>query len=71
MICDICGVNHKTTHADLSHGIIRLLMHSQELRDWEEWPISGDKIALLEDGKTSLLHLVDWRALGADEDEEQ
>jgi hypothetical protein len=38
-------VDHTTTWADLSHGIIRLLIHAQERITWMEWPINGDMIA--------------------------
>jgi hypothetical protein len=31
--------------ADLSHGIIRLMLHAQERITWMEWPINGDMIA--------------------------
>lgn len=45
MICETCGVDHATTWADLSHGIIRLIIHAQERIDWMETPINGDMIA--------------------------
>jgi hypothetical protein len=62
-------VDHETTHADLSHGIIRLLQHEQELRPWNEWPISGDRIVHQRAGRLSkaLIGSVDWGALGEDE----
>jgi hypothetical protein len=69
--CEECGVDHATTHADLSHGIIRLIMHAQEIRPWneEEWPISGDRIALQRAGRLSpaLIGSIDWGALGEEE----
>lgn len=69
--CDVCGVDHETTMADLSHGIIRLIHHAQEARPWNEceWPISGDRIALQRAGRLSksLIGSVDWGALGEEE----
>lgn len=44
-ICDVCEVDHSTTMADLSHGIIRLMVHAQERMTWMEYPINGDMIA--------------------------
>lgn len=69
MICETCGVDHETTWADLSHGIIRLILHSHERVPWEEWPISGDRVALQRAGRLSpaLIGSVDWGALGEDE----
>ena len=69
MKCDVCGVDHATTMADVSHGIIRLMAHSRELRPWEEWPISGDRIAHQRAGALpkSLLFSVDWGELGEEE----
>ena len=43
--CEVCGVDHSTTWADLSHGIVRLMIHAQERITWMEWPINGDMIA--------------------------
>lgn len=43
--CEVCEVDHSTTMADLSHGIIRLLLHAQERITWMEWPVNGDMIA--------------------------
>jgi hypothetical protein len=62
-------VDHETTHADLSHGIIRLINHAQERWPWEEWPISGDRIAAQRAGRLSksLIGSIDWGALGEDE----
>jgi hypothetical protein len=45
VICDVCGVDHATTWADLSHGTIRLIQHAQERMDWMEYPVNGDMIA--------------------------
>jgi hypothetical protein len=61
-LCEVCGVDHATSMADLSHGIIRLIEHSQERFDWQEWPISGDHIARQRAGITgpSLLHSLYW-----------
>lgn len=69
MICNTCGVDHTTTHADLSHGIIRLIQHAQERAPWDEWPISGDRIVLQRAGRLSkgLIGSIDWGALGEDE----
>jgi len=44
--CEVCGVDHSTTMADLSHGIIRLMLHAWDRGlTWMEWPINGDMIA--------------------------
>lgn len=59
-ICDICGVDHSTTHADLSHGIIRLLIHAQERITWMEWPINGDMIARQRAGILGPALLYSW-----------
>jgi hypothetical protein len=44
-LCEVCGVDHNWVWADLSHGIIRLMVHAQERITWMEWLISGDMIA--------------------------
>ena len=61
-VCEVCEVDHSTTMADMSHGIIRLIQHDQELRPWSEWPISGDNIARQRAGikPDSLLFSVYW-----------
>lgn len=44
--CEICGVDHSWSMADLSHGIIRLMLHAWDRGlTWMEWPINGDMIA--------------------------
>lgn len=67
--CPVCGVNHSTTMADLSHGIIRLIEHAQERMPWMEFPISGDHIARQRAGTTGpgLLHSTDWAALESEQ----
>jgi hypothetical protein len=61
-ICEVCEVDHNTTMADLSHGIIRLLEHARERIDWMDVPISGDNIARQRAGITgpSLLFSTYW-----------
>ncbi|WNT44942.1 hypothetical protein SEA_ABBYDAISY_47 [Arthrobacter phage AbbyDaisy] len=59
-ICDICGVDHATTWADLSHGIIRLMLHAQERITWQEWPINGDMIARQRKGILGPALLFSW-----------
>lgn len=59
-ICEECGVDHSTTHADLSHGIIRLLLHAQERITWMEWPINGDMIARQRAGILGPALLFSW-----------
>lgn len=44
-ICQVCGVDHDWALADLSHGIIRLLIHARERVEWMEFPANGDMIA--------------------------
>ena len=63
-ICEVCEVDHDTTWADLSHGVIRLIEHAQERITWMETPISGDNIARQRAGINgpSLLHSTDWQA---------
>lgn len=51
--CDICGVDHRWNMADLSHGIIRLLLHAQERAPWHEFPANGDMIARQRNGMVS------------------
>lgn len=60
--CGVCGVDHNWASADLSHGIIRLLLHTQERTDWMEFPISGDNIARQRAGlaSDSLLFSTYW-----------
>lgn len=60
--CEVCGVDHSWGMADLSHGIIRLLLHAQERMDWMEFPISGDNIARQRKGINgpSLLYSAHW-----------
>jgi hypothetical protein len=48
---------------DLSKGIIAEMMNHPA--DWMEWPISGDRLATRP--RDSLIHLIDWVALGEDE----
>jgi hypothetical protein len=59
-ICDVCGVDHATTWADLSHGIIRLMLHTQERTTWQEWPINGDMIARQRKGILGPSLLFSW-----------
>ncbi|AYR01017.1 hypothetical protein PBI_ISOLDE_48 [Arthrobacter phage Isolde] len=59
-ICDVCGVDHATTWADLSHGIIRLMLHAQERITWQEWPINGDMIARHRKGILGPALLFSW-----------
>lgn len=63
-ICPVCEVDHRTTRANLSHGIIRLIEHARE-RFGSEYPISGDNIARQRAGisGTSLLQSTDWQAM--------
>jgi hypothetical protein len=58
--CDVCGVDHATTWADLSHGIIRLMLHAQERITWQEWPINGDMIARQRKGILGPALLFSW-----------
>ena len=75
-ICDVCEVDHSTTWADLSHGIIRLMLHQQERITWMEWPINGDMIARQRAGilGPSLLHSwadpeeIDWDRITAQQE---
>jgi hypothetical protein len=60
MICDICGVDHSTTWADLSHGNIFLMLHAQERITWMEWPINGDMIARQRAGMLDESLLFSW-----------
>ncbi|KUM34574.1 hypothetical protein [Arthrobacter sp. EpRS71] len=70
-ICDVCEVDHSTTMADLSHGIIRLMQHAQERMTWMEYPVNGDMIARQRAGIVgkSLLYSttdpedIDWQAV--------
>jgi len=70
-ICDVCEVDHSTTMANLSHGIIRLMQHAQERMDWMEYPVNGDMIARQRAGIVgkSLLYStadpedIDWQAV--------
>lgn len=72
-ICDVCEVDHSTTMANLSHGIIRLMLHAQERMDWLEYPINGDMVARQRAGTVgkSLLFSsadpedIDWEAVAA------
>ncbi|QWY79674.1 hypothetical protein PP637_gp44 [Arthrobacter phage Persistence] len=59
-ICEICEVDHATTWADLSHGIIRLMLHAQERITWQEWPINGDMIARQRKGILGPALLFSW-----------
>jgi uncharacterized protein YlaI len=59
-VCDVCGVDHATTWADLSHGIIRLMLHAQERITWQEWPINGDMIARQRKGILGPALLFSW-----------
>lgn len=59
-ICDVCEVDHSTTMADLSHGIIRLMLHAQERITWMEWPINGDMIARQRAGILNSSLLFSW-----------
>jgi hypothetical protein len=59
-ICEECGVDHATTWADLSHGIIRLMVHQQERITWMEWPINGDMIARQRAGILGPALLYSW-----------
>jgi hypothetical protein len=62
MVCEVCEIDHAKGWANLSHGIIRLMVHAQERIDWMEFPISGDQIARQRAGITgsSLLHSTYW-----------
>lgn len=70
-ICEVCEVDHSTTMADLSHGIIRLMRHAQERMTWMEYPVNGDMIARQSAGIVgkSLLYSttdpedIDWQAV--------
>jgi hypothetical protein len=72
-VCEVCGVDHTTGSADLSHGIIRLMQHAQDRTDWMEFPINGDMIARQRAGilNTSLLFStadpedIDWEYVNA------
>lgn len=65
-ICEVCEVDHATTWPDLSHGKIYLLRHDHERIEWQEWPISGDQVALQRAGTLApaLIWSVDWQQLG-------
>jgi hypothetical protein len=65
-ICDVCEVDHNTTHPDLSHGKVYLMRHQHERLPWMEWPISGDHLALQRAGTLApaLLFSVDWASMG-------
>lgn len=67
--CPICEVDHSTTMADLSHGIVRLIEHARERFPWMDFPISGDNIARQRAGisGTSLLFSADWDSEEEDE----
>jgi hypothetical protein len=62
VVCPICEVDHRTAMADLSHGIIRLLLHAQERMPWMGFPISGDNVARQRAGITgpSILFSTHW-----------
>lgn len=61
-VCEVCGVDHRTAMADLSHGIIRILEHAIERMPWMGFPISGDNIARQRAGINgpSLLFSTHW-----------
>lgn len=65
-LCPVCEVDHRTTSADLSHGLVYLLIHSTERFDWMEHPINGDHVALQRAGilPPSMLWSTDWEQLG-------
>lgn len=46
-ICQECGVDHRWELPDLSHGIIRLILHVRKDMGiwWMEFPANGDMIA--------------------------
>ncbi len=45
-LCPICEVDHDWAMANLSHGIIRLMLHAWDRGlTWMEWPVNGDMIA--------------------------
>lgn len=71
LICDVCEADHARSMADLSHGIIRLIEHSQQRFPWQQWPTSGDHIARTRAGNypASLAGLTDWAALENTDDE--
>lgn len=59
-VCEVCGVDHSTTMADLSHGNVSLMLHAQERITWMEWPINGDMIARQRKGILGPSLLFSW-----------